>query len=164
MISTSRILLLGASATMSLGLAAASALAQGTPEQREVCAPDALKICADTIPDVSRTTACMRAHRSELSARCQAVFEDMPAKTPTRVARSLPPTRPEVLRQPRMAHPPRRDRVAAIAPVRPMHRHVVLHDDRDTREARRVIGRLCGTNVLNADTCSFMGRMLTLAE
>lgn len=151
-------------ATSLLGLGTVIAVAQGTPEQREACTPDALKVCADTIPDVGRTTACMRAHRSELSSRCQAVLDGGPAKTPARVARSEPQKRMAVEPPPRMARKPSRDRVAAVASARPVHRHAAMHGDRDTREARRVIGRLCGTNVLDAGTCGFMGKVLTLSE
>ncbi|MCX8256241.1 MAG: hypothetical protein OTI36_19860, partial [Beijerinckiaceae bacterium] len=64
---------------LALALLAASSLAlpahaQGTPEQREACAPDAIRLCQDTIPDIGRTTACMRAHRAELSPRCKVAF------------------------------------------------------------------------------------------
>lgn len=164
MIATTRLVSLVVLATSLLGPGAASALAQGTPEQREACTPDALRVCADTIPDIGRTTACMRAHRSELSSRCQAVLDGGPAKVPTQVARREPPARAEAMRHTGGARMQRRDRMAALAPGRPVHRHVALRGDRDTREARRVIGRLCGTNVLDAGTCGFMGKVLTLAE
>jgi hypothetical protein len=49
-------------------------MAQGTAAQRAACAPDAVKLCPDTIPDVARTKACMLRHESELSQRCRAVF------------------------------------------------------------------------------------------
>ena len=57
----------------SMGLATI-ALAQGTPEQQKACTPDALRLCSAEIPDVPKTTACMRAHLGELSPACRAAF------------------------------------------------------------------------------------------
>lgn len=51
-----------------------AALAQGTPEQRQACAADAVELCSDTIPDVAKTTACMKAHFAKLSPRCKIAF------------------------------------------------------------------------------------------
>ncbi|MBE7220474.1 MAG: hypothetical protein INR64_18555, partial [Caulobacteraceae bacterium] len=39
-----------------------AAHAQGTQEQQDACAPDAFKLCQNTIPDIPKTEACMRAH------------------------------------------------------------------------------------------------------
>ena len=165
--------LTGIAVLAAFALSAGAAQAQGTPEQRAACTPDAIRLCQDTIPDVDRTTACMSAHRSELSARCQAVF-DAPAK-PTHIARTPPQhmARPKpaphvVVRLPMPA--PMHHHVAAAAPEHPRtHRTTLvrtdhLHGDRDTRAARRVIGNLCGARVLDASTCGFMGKVLTLAE
>lgn len=52
----------------------ATAKAQGTPEQRAACTPDALRLCSAEIPDVARVTACMRANQSRLSERCRVAF------------------------------------------------------------------------------------------
>jgi hypothetical protein len=49
----------------------ASATAQGTPEQRQACAPDAMRLCSDFIPDVPKITKCMLAKRSQLSEACR---------------------------------------------------------------------------------------------
>ena len=51
-----------------------SALAQGTPEQRQACSGDAQRLCPHTIPDVERTKACMIAKRRALSPACRAAF------------------------------------------------------------------------------------------
>lgn len=64
------------------GLSAATALAQGTAAQREACTPDALKLCPGTIPDVAKTTACMKAHMGELSPGCRAAFAAAPPAPP----------------------------------------------------------------------------------
>lgn len=66
-------------------LACADAHAQGTDAQREACAPDAVKLCENTIPDVPKTTACMKAHYAQLSPACKTAFDD--AIGPSRKAR-----------------------------------------------------------------------------
>jgi hypothetical protein len=45
--------------------------AQGTPDARQACTPDAMRLCSDVIPDVQKVTACMMAKRSQLSAECR---------------------------------------------------------------------------------------------
>jgi hypothetical protein len=52
----------------------APAAAQGTPEQRQACQPDAMRLCSEFIPDVDRITACMVKNRIRLSPACHAVF------------------------------------------------------------------------------------------
>jgi hypothetical protein len=54
-----------------LAVSLASAAAQGTPEQRQACAPDAMRLCSDFIPDVPKITKCMVAKHSELSKACR---------------------------------------------------------------------------------------------
>jgi hypothetical protein len=52
----------------------APAAAQGTPEQRQACQPDAMRLCSEFVPDVDRITACMVKNRIRLSPACRAVF------------------------------------------------------------------------------------------
>lgn len=66
-------------------LVCAGAYAQGTDAQREACAPDAVKLCENTIPDVPKTTACMKAHFAQLSPACKTAFNE--ATGPSRKAR-----------------------------------------------------------------------------
>jgi hypothetical protein len=57
-----------------LCFAIGQAAAQGAPGQvdvRQACTPDAMRLCGDTIPDVTKTTACMKAKRSQLSPECR---------------------------------------------------------------------------------------------
>ena len=75
-------------AALLLGLAG-PVHAQGTAEQREACTPDALKLCSDTIPDVAKTTACMKLHEAALSPRCRAVFNETDPNA-TRVSSARP--------------------------------------------------------------------------
>jgi hypothetical protein len=55
-------------------LVSAPAAAQGTPEQRQACQPDAMRLCSEFVPDVDRITACMIKNRIRLSPPCRAVF------------------------------------------------------------------------------------------
>jgi hypothetical protein len=57
-----------------VGLASAPAGAQGTPEQRQACEPDAMRLCSEFVPDVDRIVACMNKNRIRLSPACRAVF------------------------------------------------------------------------------------------
>ena len=52
-----------------IGLHAAAA--QGTPEERQACTPDAMRLCSDVIPDVPKITKCMIAKRPQLSKECR---------------------------------------------------------------------------------------------
>ena len=45
-----------------------------TAEQREACMGDALRLCGSEIPDVDRVLVCMRAKKSQVSARCKATI------------------------------------------------------------------------------------------
>jgi hypothetical protein len=62
------------------------AAAQGTPEQRQACQPDAMRLCSEFVPDVDRITACMIKNRIRLSPPCRAVFS-----SPTRKGKSSKP-------------------------------------------------------------------------
>jgi hypothetical protein len=70
------VLLAGITAAFGLAFAAgfAPAAAQGTPEQRQACQPDAMRLCSEFVPDVDRITACMVKNRIRLSPPCRAVF------------------------------------------------------------------------------------------
>ena len=60
-------------------LAALSTAAQAyTPEQEQMCAGDAMRLCGAEIPDVERVTACMVRQRAQLSDGCKAVFRYVP--------------------------------------------------------------------------------------
>jgi len=56
-------------ATLSTG-----ALAQ-TAEEQQACMNDAFRVCSATIPDRSRTIACMVQNKTQLSAACQMVMD-----------------------------------------------------------------------------------------
>jgi hypothetical protein len=47
------------------------ARAEVPADVQQACTPDAMRLCSDTIPDVAKTTACMRAKRAQLSQECR---------------------------------------------------------------------------------------------
>ena len=51
-----------------------SAGAQGSDAERQACTPDAMRLCAEFIPDVAKVTACMHAKSAQLSAPCRVVM------------------------------------------------------------------------------------------
>ena len=101
-----------------------AAFGQGTEEQQQACTPDALKLCSDSIPDIPKTTACMKAHFSQLSPRCQTAFGDATGGAKTKVAARKPEAAPRIRtvtrtehRMPeREAREPRAERQAALPP------------------------------------------------
>jgi hypothetical protein len=82
------VLLAAITAAFGLAFAAGSTptAAQGTPEQRQACQPDAMRLCSEFVPDVDRITACMVKNRIRLSPPCRAVF------TAPRKAKGFKPT------------------------------------------------------------------------
>jgi hypothetical protein len=43
---------------------------------KQACTPDAMRLCADSIPDVAKVTACMSQKHSELSEACRVAMAD----------------------------------------------------------------------------------------
>ncbi len=68
---TGRVLL---AATFSVAAVAQAQAFQVSAEARAACTPDAMRLCSSEIPNISRVTACMHAHQSQLSGRCQAAM------------------------------------------------------------------------------------------
>jgi hypothetical protein len=61
------------------------AFAQGTPQQREACTPDAFRLCGAYMPDPDGVEACLRASGPRLSPACYDVFfppQDVPPPQP----------------------------------------------------------------------------------
>ena len=56
-------------------IAASSAHAAGTPEQRRACKADAMKFCREFVPNVQKITACMEANKHQLSPLCRTQFK-----------------------------------------------------------------------------------------
>ena len=50
------------------------AAAQGSPEARQACTPDAMRLCSEFTSDVSQTTKCMMAKRAQWSPACRAAM------------------------------------------------------------------------------------------
>jgi len=55
------------------------ASAQGSDATREACTPDAMRLCSDVIPDVTKVTACMKAKSSQLSQACRVAMRGEPS-------------------------------------------------------------------------------------
>lgn len=125
------------SATFLLALLAVpvAAFGQGTEEQQQACTPDAVKLCSDAIPDIPKTTACMKAHFSQLSPRCQSAFNDATggkskagpkAEPKTRAAsRKVEPSSRAERRLPERGVEPRAEREAR-RPIEPGDRQAAL--------------------------------------
>ena len=56
------------------GVAGQAQLGGRTPEQRAACEPDAMRLCLNAIPDVSRVALCLAQNKKQLSSACAVVF------------------------------------------------------------------------------------------
>lgn len=65
-------------------------------QQARACRGDALRLCATSIPDEARITACMQRKIDRLSPRCRAMFHPpgMPASPSGKVTRATPSVTP----------------------------------------------------------------------
>lgn len=59
---------------LTAGVLSSAAFAQSAQEQ-QLCMDDAFKVCGHTIPDRTRTIACMVQNKSSLSSACQMVMD-----------------------------------------------------------------------------------------
>lgn len=55
-------------------------------EAQQMCTGDAFRLCSSEIPNISKITACMVKHRSELSAGCRIVMDKGLAEQSSKVA------------------------------------------------------------------------------
>ena len=80
---------------------------QGTPEQREACTPDAMRLCGAYLLDPRSVEACLRASGPRLSQPCYDVFfpQQAAAPPPPPLRGSPPPKAPRK----RPAPPPQED-------------------------------------------------------
>lgn len=53
---------------------AALAQGRGSADDQLACTPDVYRLCAANIPDEDAITSCLRQHKAQLSAGCNAVF------------------------------------------------------------------------------------------
>jgi hypothetical protein len=70
---------------------------QGTPEQREACTPDAMRLCGAYLLDPGSVEACLRASGPRLSPACYDVFfppQAAAAPPPPKGSRKRPPPPP----------------------------------------------------------------------
>lgn len=88
-----------AAATFFLVIPATSFAQQdrGTPEQREACTPDAMRLCGAYLLDPGSVEACLRAAGPQLSQPCYNVFFPQQAAAPPpppKGSRKRPPPPP----------------------------------------------------------------------
>jgi hypothetical protein len=58
---------------------------------RQACTPDAMRLCSEFIPDVTKVTTCMNAKRAQLSQECRsAMAAGHPAARGRQVRRYYP--------------------------------------------------------------------------
>jgi hypothetical protein len=94
---------------LTLATLSTAAVAQSAQEQ-QACMNDAFRVCSATIPDRTRTIACMVQHKAELSAACQDVMAKYAPAEPAPVQMaSVKPTR---------AAAPIRTRNASMKPMK----------------------------------------------
>jgi hypothetical protein len=75
-------------AALALGMLSTDAIAQ-TAEEQQACMNDAFKFCSATIPDRTRTAACMVQHKTQLTPACQVVMDKYaPASQPIQTAKT----------------------------------------------------------------------------
>jgi hypothetical protein len=55
-------------------------------EAQEMCTGDAFRLCSSEIPSISKITACMMKHRTDLSAGCRTVMDRDLAQKSSKVA------------------------------------------------------------------------------
>jgi hypothetical protein len=55
-------------------------------EAQEMCTGDAFRLCSSEIPNISKITACMMKHRTDLSAGCRTVMDRDLAQKSSKVA------------------------------------------------------------------------------
>ncbi|SDP35896.1 hypothetical protein [Afipia sp. GAS231] len=77
---------------------------QGTPEQREACTPDAMRLCGAYLLDPTSVEACLRASGPRLSPPCYDVFFP-----PQEAAPPPPPPPPPRGSRKRLPPPPPQD-------------------------------------------------------
>lgn len=58
-----------------------------TQEDADACTPDAMRLCASAIPDVSRMALCLAHNKQQLSSACAAVFNRPRGASATREGR-----------------------------------------------------------------------------
>jgi hypothetical protein len=58
-----------------------------TQEDADTCTPDAIRLCVNAIPDVSRVALCLADNKQQLSSACAAVFNRPRGASATRERR-----------------------------------------------------------------------------
>jgi hypothetical protein len=62
------------------------ATAQRRSNKQRTCTPDAMRLCGNVVPDIARTTACMKANFARLSPECRLAIREVLAHGTYRIA------------------------------------------------------------------------------
>lgn len=81
--------------------------AQASPEVQQACTPDAMRLCAEFIPDVPKITACMNAKHAQLSKACRTAMSGGNKPKLRRVARHEAEPEPRHESRHEVRHEPR---------------------------------------------------------
>ena len=65
-----------------------------TQEDADACTPDAMRLCASAIPDVSRVAFCLAHNKQQLNAACATVFNRPRGANAEKIFRRLISDRP----------------------------------------------------------------------
>jgi hypothetical protein len=82
---------------------------RGTPEQREACTPDAMRLCGAYLLDPRSVEACLRAAGPRLSPACYDVFYPPQVVAPSPPMRGAPPPKGSRKRNAPVPLPPQDD-------------------------------------------------------
>lgn len=94
------------------GVLATPALGQSSQEQ-QLCMDDAFKVCGHTIPDRTRTIACMVQNKPRLSSACQMVMNKYSTPSSAQTAGTMAAPAPRMTQAPaRMTAPAKPVRTA----------------------------------------------------
>jgi hypothetical protein len=106
---------------LTLATLSTTAIAQ-TAQEQQACMNDAFRVCSATIPDRTRTVACMVQHKAELSAACQTVMAKYAPAEPAPVQMAtVRPTQTAAIRTRNASMKPVKTAVATQRPGKPLN-------------------------------------------
>ena len=106
---------------LALATVSTAAVAQ-TAQEQQACMNDAFRVCSATIPDRTRTIACMVQHKAELSTACQAVMAKYSPAEPAPVQMAtVRPTQAAAIRTRNASMKPMKTAVATQRPGKPLN-------------------------------------------
>lgn len=105
---------------LALATFSTAAVAQ-TQQEQQACMNDAFRVCSATIPDRTRTIACMVQHKAELSTACQAVMAKYAPAEPAPVQMATVKPTHAAIRTRNASMKPVRTAIATQRPGKPLN-------------------------------------------